>query len=102
MIRLPRGRRWVALGTHIYDSLTSLLYQVVNAVHEKGSFIYLQLWAFGRAARFSILPAEFQGYPLVAPSPIPLSSHPDAVPHEMTTDGTLSMAYELPYTNDHL
>ena len=31
---------------------------VTDAVHEKGSFIYLQLWALGRAAYASVLKAE--------------------------------------------
>ena len=41
-------------------------------MHANGSFIYLQLWALGRAANPSVLSAE--SLPHVAPSPIPLSS----------------------------
>lgn len=37
-------------------------------MHEKGSFIYLQLWALGRTARLEILTED--GHELVAPSPI--------------------------------
>ncbi|KAH9940723.1 NADH:flavin oxidoreductase/NADH oxidase [Epithele typhae] len=40
---------------------------IVDAVHAKGSFIYLQLWALG-------------------PSPIPLSEHPDDIPRALTID----------------
>jgi NADPH2 dehydrogenase len=53
--------------------------QVVDAVHENGSFIYLQLWALGRTAHPDVLQKE-GGYPHVAPSPIPLSTRPNAPP----------------------
>jgi NADPH2 dehydrogenase len=43
-------------------------------VHGNGSFIYLQLWALGRAAHADVLRQE-GGYPLVAPSAIPLPKH---------------------------
>jgi NADPH2 dehydrogenase len=49
-----------------------LLLQIVDAVHENGSFTYLQLWALGRAALPDVLQKE--GHPLVAPSPIPIPS----------------------------
>ena len=44
----------------------------MDAVHENGSFIYLQLWALGRAALPDVLQKE--GHPLVGPSPIPIPS----------------------------
>jgi len=42
-------------------------------VHAKGSFIYAQLWAFGRAADLTLLASE--GHEHVGPSPIPLQEH---------------------------
>ncbi|MCJ1289350.1 Chanoclavine-I aldehyde reductase fgaOx3 [Xylographa carneopallida] len=45
--------------------------EVTAAVHAKGSYIYLQLWALGRAAHPDILAAE--GYPYVSSSATPMS-----------------------------
>jgi len=68
------------------------LLQVVDAVHENGSFIYLQLWALGRAALPDVLQKE--GHPLVAPSPIPIppktkndnSTSPPLLPRALTVE----------------
>ena len=68
--------------------LTDATLQVVDAVHSKGSYIYLQLWALGRAARPAMLHKEFPDYPYVSASPIPLSERPDDVPRALTQDGT--------------
>ncbi|CAK5267992.1 unnamed protein product [Mycena citricolor] len=46
--------------------------EVTEAVHAKGSFIYLQLWALGRAAH----PAALGENPYVSASDIPLSDRP--------------------------
>ncbi|KAJ6527907.1 hypothetical protein DFH09DRAFT_1186436 [Mycena vulgaris] len=46
--------------------------RITDAVHAKGSFIYLQLWALGRAARPSDLKAEDPSLPYVSASDIPL------------------------------
>ncbi|EIW60267.1 FMN-linked oxidoreductase [Trametes versicolor FP-101664 SS1] len=46
--------------------------RVVDAVHARGSFIYLQLWALGRAADVDQLEAENPDFPHVGPSAIPL------------------------------
>ncbi|EGN94614.1 hypothetical protein SERLA73DRAFT_188596 [Serpula lacrymans var. lacrymans S7.3] len=46
--------------------------KITDAVHAKGSFIYLQLWALGRAADPSILTKE-NNSPYVSASGIPLS-----------------------------
>ncbi|KAJ6564446.1 FMN-linked oxidoreductase [Mycena capillaripes] len=46
--------------------------QITDAVHAKGSFIYLQLWALGRAAKPSELNAEDPSLPYVSASDIPL------------------------------
>jgi NADPH2 dehydrogenase len=69
--------------------------QIVDAVHENGSFIYLQLWALGRAAIPDVLQKE-GGHPLVAPSPIPLPTKktknentapsPRALPRALTVE----------------
>ncbi|BCS30005.1 alkene reductase [Aspergillus puulaauensis] len=45
---------------------------VTKAVHEKGSYIYLQLWALGRAANPAFL--QQQGLPLVSSSDVPMKS----------------------------
>ena len=50
--------------------------QIVDAVHKNGSFIFLQLQALGRTASPDVLQEE-GGYPLIAPSPIPLSTKGD-------------------------
>ncbi|PIL29738.1 hypothetical protein GSI_08177 [Ganoderma sinense ZZ0214-1] len=60
--------------------------KVVDTVHAKGSHIYLQLWALGRAARPDVLHKEFPDVPYVAPSAIALSTQPDSVPRELTKD----------------
>ncbi|KAF5343105.1 hypothetical protein D9758_016001 [Tetrapyrgos nigripes] len=49
--------------------------EVTSAVHAKGSFIYLQLWALGRTAYSAVLKAENPSYDLVSASDIPLSEH---------------------------
>lgn len=57
--------------------------RVTEAVHQKGSFIYLQLWALGRVANPA--QAEKEGITIKAPSAVPLDdSH--AAPKEMTED----------------
>jgi NADPH2 dehydrogenase len=57
--------------------------KVTDAVHEKGSFIFCQLWALGRAAVPDVLAKE-NNSPHVSASPIPLSIRPTAVPHALT------------------
>lgn len=48
--------------------------KITDAVHENKSYIYLQLWSLGRVAYPAILEKE-GGYPLVAPSAIPMKGH---------------------------
>ncbi|KAJ7301820.1 hypothetical protein DFH08DRAFT_794918 [Mycena albidolilacea] len=50
--------------------------QITDSVHAKGSFIYLQLWALGRAARPAELHAEDPSLPYVSASDIPLGGRP--------------------------
>ncbi|KAI0629633.1 NADH:flavin oxidoreductase/NADH oxidase [Trametes polyzona] len=60
--------------------------KITDAVHAKGSYIYLQLWALGRAARPAALHQENPDYPYVSASPIPLSTSPDDVPRALTKE----------------
>lgn len=46
--------------------------EVTKAVHQKGSYIYLQLWALGRAANPGFL--QQQGLDLVSSSDVPMKS----------------------------
>ncbi|KAF7368594.1 FMN-linked oxidoreductase [Mycena venus] len=59
--------------------------QVTSAVHAKGSFIFMQLWALGRAADAAQLKSEDPMFPYVSASNVPLtgssgSLHPLTVP----------------------
>ncbi|KAI9213435.1 hypothetical protein DS838_001696 [Geotrichum bryndzae] len=45
---------------------------VINAVHAKGSFLFIQLWALGRSADPTYI--RKTGYDYIAPSPIPTYS----------------------------
>lgn len=55
--------------------------EVTEAVHEKGSFIYLQLWGLGRVANPQVLKG-LGDYEVVSSSPTP-ESEGKTVPHEM-------------------
>ncbi|KAG1745674.1 NADH:flavin oxidoreductase/NADH oxidase [Suillus lakei] len=57
--------------------------KVTDAVHEKGSFIFCQLWALGRTALPDVLSKE-NNSPFISASPIPLSTNPTPVPHALT------------------
>ncbi|KAH9912479.1 uncharacterized protein BXZ73DRAFT_107428 [Epithele typhae] len=54
------------------DAQVAAWRKIVDAVHAKGSHIYLQPWALGRAARPELFNKEFPNCPYVAPSPIAL------------------------------
>ncbi|KAH9942507.1 NADH:flavin oxidoreductase/NADH oxidase [Epithele typhae] len=58
--------------------------KVTDAVHVQGSFIYLQLWALGRAARPPLFNKEFPDYPYVSASDIGLKEFPDWKPRPLT------------------
>ena len=60
--------------------------QVVDAVHEKGSFIYMQLIAVGRTGDPDILKEEDSSFPYVSASDIPLTGRSTA-PRPLTVDG---------------
>ncbi|KAJ4305020.1 hypothetical protein N0V90_000549 [Kalmusia sp. IMI 367209] len=57
--------------------------RVTEAVHKKGSFIYLQLWSLGRVANPK--QAEKEGITIKTSSPVPLGEG-YATPKEMTED----------------
>ncbi len=56
-------------------------------MHKNGSYIYLQLWALGRAARTEVFKKEDPSFEQVAPSAIALSNHQDDVPRELNKEG---------------
>lgn len=78
-------------GAQSFTRATRLKYssysfsQVVDAVHAKGSFIYLQLWALGRAATPDVLDAEGP-YPYVSASDVKLDDKPFP-PRPLTGEG---------------
>lgn len=61
---------------------------IVDAVHQKGSYIYMQLWALGRVAQEPVL--KEQGFRVRSASPIPVPSDqtntgaPTTIPDELT------------------
>lgn len=57
--------------------------EVTNAVHAKGSYIYMQLWALGRVGSADLLKAS--GFDLVSASDIPVSSEAPA-PRPLTEE----------------
>ncbi|KAF8598276.1 FMN-linked oxidoreductase [Ceratobasidium sp. AG-I] len=57
--------------------------KIVDAVHAHGSYVYLQLWALGRAAKEEVLRAD--GYTTVSSSPNPLDEK-HSVPKELTQE----------------
>ncbi|KAF8891003.1 FMN-linked oxidoreductase [Infundibulicybe gibba] len=54
--------------------------QITDAVHAKHSFVYLQLWALGRAAKPSVLTTEDPSFPFISASNIKLRSRPATEP----------------------
>ena len=48
--------------------------QVVDAVHANGSYIFLQLWALGRATEVELLKSEDPSFEVVGASAIPVDS----------------------------
>ncbi|THV05656.1 FMN-linked oxidoreductase [Dendrothele bispora CBS 962.96] len=54
--------------------------EVTEAVHAKGSFIYLQIWALGRSANADSLAKEDPSFDIVSASSVPLSDRPTTDP----------------------
>ena len=84
--KLPDGKRFVF--HHVLRLLRVLINRtkITDAVHANGSYIFLQLWALGRAAEPDVLKRE-GGFDIVAPSPIPLAHSGDGelvIPRELT------------------
>ena len=59
--------------------------QVVDAVHANGSYIFLQLWAFGRASKVELLQSEDPSFEFVGASAIPIESS-DPAPRPLTVE----------------
>jgi len=59
--------------------------KVVDAVHANGSYIYLQLWAFGRATDLELLKTEDPSFEMVGASAIPISPS-DPTPRPLTAE----------------
>ncbi|KAI2470459.1 NADH:flavin oxidoreductase/NADH oxidase family protein [Annulohypoxylon bovei var. microspora] len=57
--------------------------EVTDAVHAKGSFVYVQLWALGRVAKPAVAAAE--GFEVKGASPIP-QAEGETVPAELSLD----------------
>ena len=53
------------------------VYKVTDAVHAKGSFIYLQLWALGRTASIEELKKEDPSFEYVSAGDVPLPRTPE-------------------------
>ncbi|KAI0297537.1 hypothetical protein B0F90DRAFT_1739261 [Multifurca ochricompacta] len=70
---------------------------ITDVVHAKGSFIFLQLWALGRAADAAIL-KEDGDFDLVAPSPIPLIDNYTPVKKEPVVPRELTVSEIKEYT----
>ncbi|KAG6828462.1 hypothetical protein H0H92_007871 [Tricholoma furcatifolium] len=62
--------------------------EITDAVHANGSFIFVQLWALGRAAEPAVLASYDPSapYPFVGASDKPLSSNPAISPRGLTVD----------------
>ncbi|VDC04744.1 unnamed protein product [Peniophora sp. CBMAI 1063] len=59
--------------------------KVVDAVHARGSFIYLQIWAIGREANPDILAEVDPTFPYISASGVPVEGHskaPRTLTHE--------------------
>ncbi|KAL0575580.1 hypothetical protein V5O48_006396 [Marasmius crinis-equi] len=59
--------------------------EIVDAVHDKGSYIYLQIWALGRTAQPEQLRSEDPSYPHVSASDIPMSGRSES-PRPLTVE----------------
>ncbi|KAK1220729.1 hypothetical protein PQX77_016555 [Marasmius sp. AFHP31] len=59
--------------------------EIVDAIHQKGSYIYLQLWALGRAADPEQLRSEDPSYSYLSASDIPMSGRTES-PRPLTVE----------------
>ncbi|KAF5353345.1 hypothetical protein D9756_007794 [Leucocoprinus leucothites] len=72
-----------APGVYSQEQITAWQ-NIVEGVHAAGSYIYCQLWAFGRQASERHLKDEDPTFSVVGPSPIPIKRDGAAVPRELT------------------
>ncbi|KAI0633095.1 NADH:flavin oxidoreductase/NADH oxidase [Trametes polyzona] len=79
-----QGRSPHAPGVYTQDQIAAWK-RVVDAVHAKGSFIFMQLWGLGRAARIAEIRQRYPDFPYVSASDVPLSAR-EEVPRPLTTD----------------
>ncbi|EIW56409.1 NADH:flavin oxidoreductase/NADH oxidase [Trametes versicolor FP-101664 SS1] len=77
-----QGRSPNAPGIYTEDQINSWK-RITDAVHAKGSFIYMQIWALGRAARITELRKEQPDFPYVSASDVPLTGRTD-IPRPLT------------------
>ncbi len=83
---MEAGRSHVLARTY-YPPLMRLE-QIADAVHAKGSYIYMQIWALGRAATPAQLREENPDFPYVSASDLPLSDRTDGEkPRPLTMPG---------------
>ncbi|KAJ6601081.1 hypothetical protein DFH09DRAFT_1069765 [Mycena vulgaris] len=66
------------------DAQISAWKAVADRVHAKGSYIYLQLYALGRAGKAETLAAE--GLPFVSASEVPAAGHGGPAPRPLTVE----------------
>ncbi|KAL0060237.1 hypothetical protein AAF712_012992 [Marasmius tenuissimus] len=69
----PRAGGYVHAPGIWSDAQIAAWKEIVNGVHEKGSYIYLQLWALGRAADPEQLQSEDSSYAYVSASDVQFS-----------------------------
>jgi NADPH2 dehydrogenase len=73
--------------------------EVTDAVHAKGSYIYCQLWALGRAAKREVINSE--GFDQVSSSAVPIGPLPEAAT-EQDLPRALTEAEILQYIKDYV
>ncbi|KAK1232843.1 hypothetical protein PQX77_004009 [Marasmius sp. AFHP31] len=69
----PRAGGYIHIPGIWSDAQIAAWKEIVNGVHEKGSYIYLQLWALGRAADPEQLQSEDPSYAYVSASDVQFS-----------------------------
>ncbi|KAK1234325.1 hypothetical protein PQX77_002464 [Marasmius sp. AFHP31] len=67
------------------DAQISAWKEIVDTVHQKGSYIHLQLWAPGRAGDPEQLRSEDPSYAYISASDVPMSGRTES-PRPLTTD----------------
>ena len=73
----------------------------MDAVHAKGSFVFLQMWATGRASTPEHLAWEDPTLPYVSSSEVPLAGK-DKAPRELSKEGIFASSTATPIYLDAL